>query len=254
MKTELVTVENQQVVTSSRNVADHFEKRHADVIEAIENLKANLTENSVNKFFIKTTYKIRGKEYPEYIMNRDGFALLVMGFTGKAALEWKLKYINAFNEMQKQLSNPQLEVLPRYKTRMIGTAVRDIGKTAESIEQVYAVKHGMALAVATNMIGNTYGFDTTPLKRLLPAEENPGYMNPTALAEKAGMLSKNGKPNGATANKKLADLGLQTKKGRDWRLTDKGREYGEEKPYSRNGHTGYAIAWNEKVLKLIEKG
>ena len=187
-------------------------------------------------------------------MNRDGFALLVMGFTGKAALEWKLKYINAFNEMQKQLSNPQLEVLPRYKTRMIGTAVRDIGKTTESIEQVYAVKHGMALAVATDMIGNTYGFDTTPLKRLLPAEENPGYMNPTALAEKAGMLSKNGKPNGATANKKLADLGLQTKKGRDWRLTDKGREYGEEKPYSRNGHTGYAIAWNEKVLKLIEKG
>lgn len=187
-------------------------------------------------------------------MNRDGFALLVMGFTGKAALEWKLKYINAFNEMQKQLSNPQLEVLPRYKTRMIGTAVRDIGKTAESIEQVYAVKHGMALAVATDMIGNTYGFDTSPLKKLLPAEENPGYLNATMIAEKAGILSKNGKPNAATANKMLADIGLQSKDGRDWRLTDKGREYGEEKPYSRNGHTGYAIAWNEKVFKLIEKG
>ena len=249
---ELVTINNRQVVTSSRNVAKKIEKEHKNVMAAIREILA--AENQAAKFFKESTYENRGKEYPEYIMNRDGFALLVMGFTGKAALEWKLKYINAFNEMQKQLSNPQLEVLPRYKTRMIGTAVRDIGKTAESIEQVYAVKHGMALAVATDMIGNTYGFDTTPLKRLLPAEENPGYMNPTALAEKAGMLSKNGKPNGATANKKLADLGLQTKEGRDWRLTDKGREYGEEKPYSRNGHPGYAIAWNEKVLKLIEKG
>lgn len=248
----LVSIFNNQPVTSSRNVSLNFEKRHADVIEAIENLKANLTENSVNKFFIKTTYEIRGKEYPEYIMNRDGFALLVMGFTGKAALEWKLKYINAFNEMQKQISNPQLEVLPRYKTRMIGTAVRDIGKTAESIEQVYAVKHGMALAVATDMIGNTYGFDTSPLKKLLPAEENPGYLNATMIAEKAGILSKNGKPNAATANKMLADIGLQSKDGRDWRLTDKGREYGEEKPYSKNGHTGYSIAWNKKVLDILK--
>lgn len=250
---ELVTINNRQVVTSSRNVAEHFEKRHSHVIEAIENLRVNLAEKSA-QYFQEHSYKdASGKENKEYIMNRDGFALLVMGFTGKAALDWKLKYIEAFNAMEKSIKTPQLAPNPHYRTRMIGTAVRDIGKTAESIEQVYAVKHGMALAVATDMIGSTYGFDTTPLKRLLPAEENPGYMNPTALAEKAGMLSKNGKPNGATANKKLANLGLQTKEGRDWRLTDKGREYGEEKPYSRNGHTGYAIAWNEKVLKLIEK-
>lgn len=249
---ELVTINNRQVVTSSRNVAEHFEKEHKNVMAAIREILA--AENQAAKFFKESTYENRGKEYPEYIMNRDGFALLVMGFTGKTALDWKMKYIEAFNAMEKSIKMPQLAPNPHYRTRMIGTAVRDIGKTAESIEQVYAVKHGMALAVATDMIGSTYGFDTTPLKRLLPAEENPGYMNPTALAEKAGMLSKNGKPNGATANKKLADLGLQTKEGRDWRLTDKGREYGEEKPYSRNGHTGYAIAWNEKVLRLIEKG
>ena len=39
-------------------------------------------------------------------MNRDGFSLLVMGFTGKEAIEWKLKYIEAFNEMEKKLKNP----------------------------------------------------------------------------------------------------------------------------------------------------
>lgn len=250
----LVSIFNNQPVTSSRNVSLNFEKRHADVIRAIEDIKEHLAQKSA-QYFVEDTYKdASGKVNRGYIMTWKGFSLLVMGFTGAKALDWKIKYTDAFEAMQKQLSNPQLEVLPRYKTRMIGTAVRDIGKTAESIEQVYAVKHGMALAVATDMIGNTYGFDTSPLKKLLPAEENPGYLNATMIAEKAGILSKNGKPNAATANKKLADLGLQTKEGRDWRLTDKGREYGEEKPYSRNGHTGYAIAWNEKVLKLIEKG
>ena len=41
------------------------------------------------------------QEYPEYLMNRDGFSLLAMGFTGKKALEWKVKYIQAFNAMEK---------------------------------------------------------------------------------------------------------------------------------------------------------
>ena len=248
---ELVTINGKQVVTSSRNVAEHFEKEHKHVLDSIRAILA--AENSAAKFFHETTYENRGKQYPEYLMNRDGFALLVMGFTGKAALAWKLKYIEAFNAMEKSIQTPQLEVLPRYKTRMVGTAVRDIGKTAENIEQVYAVKHGMALAVATDMIGNIYGFDSSPLKRLLPADENPGYLNATKIAEKLGIFSKSGKPNPATANKKLAELGLQKKEGREWRLTDKGCVYGEEEPYTRNGHSGYNINWNEKVLDLLRK-
>lgn len=51
--------------------------------------------------FEKTTYiSTRGREENEYLMDRDGFSLLVMGFTGKKALEWKLKYIDAFNKME----------------------------------------------------------------------------------------------------------------------------------------------------------
>lgn len=52
--------------------------------------------------FIKTWYKHpqNGERYAKYLMNRDGFSLLVMGFTGKKALEWKLKYIEAFNKME----------------------------------------------------------------------------------------------------------------------------------------------------------
>ena len=248
---ELVTINGKQVVTSSRNVAEHFEKEHKHVLDSIRAILA--AENSAAKFFHETTYENRGKQYPEYLMNRDGFALLVMGFTGKAALEWKMKYIEAFNAMEKSIKTPQLAPNPHYRTRMIGTAVRDIGKTAESIERVFAVKHGMALASAMEMVGESYGIDTAPLKRLIPAEENPGYLNATMLAGKLGLLSKTGNPKASDANAKLAELGLQKKEGKEWRLTDKGREYGEEKPFTRNGHSGYNIGWNEKVLVLFEQ-
>lgn len=93
----LVIMKNQQAVTSSLQVAENFNKRHSDVLESIKNL---VTENSVAKYFFEGTYENRGKNYPLYFMNRDGFTLLAMSFTGKQALQFKLKYINAFNQME----------------------------------------------------------------------------------------------------------------------------------------------------------
>lgn len=84
----------ERLVTTSLKVAEHFEKEHKNVLQAIENLVA---ENSAANFFILTTYRNRGKEYPMYEMDRDGFSLLAMGFTGEKALRWKLDYIKAFN-------------------------------------------------------------------------------------------------------------------------------------------------------------
>ena len=102
----LVQVADGQIVVSSRNIAEHFEKRHADVLAGIENIK---TENSaVTPMFCETTYTAgTGKAYKEYLMTRDGFSLLVMGFTGKKALEWKIKYIQAFNAMEEELRKPK---------------------------------------------------------------------------------------------------------------------------------------------------
>ena len=103
----LITIEGkkgeERLVVSSRQVAEDFEKYHKDVLESIRDiLKA---ENSAVRYFYETTYKVEGnnKNYPEYLMTRDGFSLLVMGFTGEKALKWKLKYINAFNEMEATL-------------------------------------------------------------------------------------------------------------------------------------------------------
>ena len=97
----LVKVENNQIVTDSRSVAEHFGKQHKNVLQTIENLAA---ENPATKFLFQiTTFEIRGQQYPMFLMNRDGFSLLVMGFTGTKALEWKLKYIEAFNALERKL-------------------------------------------------------------------------------------------------------------------------------------------------------
>lgn len=100
---ELVIMKNQQILTTSLKVADSFKKAHKDVLESIRNLAA---ENSATKnMFFEGTYENRGKQYPMVYMDRDGFTLLAMGFSGKRALDFKLKYIEAFNRMEETLKN-----------------------------------------------------------------------------------------------------------------------------------------------------
>ena len=104
----ILSTQNGEPVASSRQIAENFGKEHKDVLRAIENIKAQ--NCALTSMFFEATYTAgTGKAYHMYLMNRDGFSLLVMGFTGKAALEWKLKYISAFNAMEKQLAQrPQL--------------------------------------------------------------------------------------------------------------------------------------------------
>ena len=107
----ILSTQNGEPVASSRQIAESFGKEHKHVLDSIKNLVA---ENSAAKsMFYETTFENRGKQYPMYLMNRDGFTLLAMGFTGKAALEWKLKYIQAFNAMEKKLSTPQMPKLSK---------------------------------------------------------------------------------------------------------------------------------------------
>lgn len=106
---ELVKIKNNQVVVSSRQVAEKFGKQHKDVLENIRQIL--VAEFSAAKFFQESTFENRGKQYPEYLMNRDGFTLLAMGFTGKDALQWKMKYIAAFNEMEAKLNGKPVSLL-----------------------------------------------------------------------------------------------------------------------------------------------
>lgn len=109
----ILSTQNGEPVASSRQIAESFEKRHDHVMRDIEDIiKKGLPKNGDTPMFFKTEYTNdqNGQTYPMYLMNRDGFALLVMGFNNsEKAFAWKLKYIAAFNEMEKKLAQrPQL--------------------------------------------------------------------------------------------------------------------------------------------------
>ena len=99
----ILSTQNGEPVASSRQIAESFEKNHRDVLRAVDSLKEDV-RSFAQMFFETDTPDSYGRPQRTYLMTRDGFTLLAMGFTGKAALAWKLKYIAAFNEMEKQLA------------------------------------------------------------------------------------------------------------------------------------------------------
>lgn len=114
----VLSMQSGEPVASSRQIAENFEKNHNHVLRDIDSLKKDVS-NFGQMFFETTVPDSYGREQRAYLMNRDGFTLLAMGFTGKAALEWKLKYISAFNEMEKKLTEqPQLT-----RSQLLATAL-----------------------------------------------------------------------------------------------------------------------------------
>ena len=252
---ELVTVYKDQLVTDSRQVAERFEKEHGKVLRAIDNL---VSQNRLTKnMFLEQTHEYRGREFRYYLMNRDGFSLLVMGFTGAKALEWKLKFLEAFNAMEKEIRKqqavPKISPNPHYRTRMIKTAVKDAADTAAMIADTFGVKKPMAMTAAMQMVGKAYGVDMTPLKQFIPAETNPSTLTPTMIAKELGILNSKGNPSPQRVNAMLNSKGLQEKVGTDWVPTAIGKPYCERVPYTRgNGHSGYQLLWNHHILELLK--
>ena len=114
---ELVFIQNEQAITTSLKVAEVFEKQHKDVLEKIRFLAAEISatklEDGYNPQFCEKTYvDERGKIYPMYEMNRDGFTELVGNMNGVKVREWKRKYFAAFNRME----NALIELLAERKS------------------------------------------------------------------------------------------------------------------------------------------
>lgn len=101
-----ITLFNQdgRILASSRDVAEKFGKRHDHILRDIESFRKDIP-NFGEMFFEDELPDKYGRNQKIYWMNRDGFSLLCMGFTGKKALEWKLKYIDAFNKMEEKLKS-----------------------------------------------------------------------------------------------------------------------------------------------------
>ena len=111
MKDLVFRGQDDQVLTTSLKVAEVFEKEHKHVLDAVRKLFT--AENSaVKQMFQESTYlNERNQSQPMFVMNRDGFTLLAMGFNGKKALDFKIAYIDAFNQMEAELKSQQAKQL-----------------------------------------------------------------------------------------------------------------------------------------------
>ena len=105
----IITIKNNAAITNSQHVAEYFGKRHDHVLRDIDALIQ--TEPTTAPNFGECSYKASegGRSYRAFNMTRDGFTLLAIGFTGKKALGFKLKYIQQFNVMEEMLKAPVKE-------------------------------------------------------------------------------------------------------------------------------------------------
>lgn len=131
---------------TSLDVAETFDKEHYHVLEDIRSIQRNINSPDFTGLFLETDYTAsNGKKNPMYAMNRDGFTLLVMGYTGEKAMQFKLAYIRQFNAMEAALQGKTIE---RHK----GIAVRQALTKALQQSNEDARMRGHAYSNYTNCI------------------------------------------------------------------------------------------------------
>ncbi|WP_437696722.1 Rha family transcriptional regulator (plasmid) [Levilactobacillus brevis] len=215
---DLVIMKDQQAVTSSLQVAETFGKQHKNVVQAIEN-KISTAENSalLENMFVEGKYTAsNGKSNPMYYMNRDGFAFIVMGFTGHKADNFKLQYIDAFNKMEDQVKFQVPSTLPE--------ALRLAADQAEKISVLQPKADYTDKMLA-----------------------NPGLETTSVIAKNYGYSTRE-------FNKLLHGLGIQYKQGKTWLLYAKyqNQGYTHVEPFPYKDSKGLEQVRN--TMKWTQKG
>lgn len=232
--------QNGKVLTNSLLVAEKFGKRHANVIKAVEDHinDLNSTDSKVSWFCESEYCDGKGEMRKMYIMNRDGFTLLAMGFTGKKALQFKLEYIEAFNSMESQLKQLQESPNLQIPTTLSG-ALRLAADQAEIIE--------------------------SQKKQLAEQSENISQLEPKAKYTEDVLLSTNtisitqiAKDYGMTGvalNKKLNIMGVIYKVNNQWVLYKKheGKGYTKSITYKDEHQRSYLrTEWTQIGRQFID--
>lgn len=163
---DAITTQHGKPVTTSLQVAKYFGKNHQHVLRDIEAIwlrksaqpnsislsKSGQPKPEINEFcrrnFEKATYQDRGKDYPMYYLTKDGFTLLVMGYTGEKAMLFKIAYINAFNQMTATLRSAEVyftfkakqELRKRYpKMELVRHEYKQSHQTVEHIANYFGM-------------------------------------------------------------------------------------------------------------------
>ena len=125
--------------TTSLDIAENFNRQHKTILAAINNLE--VSSDFIEQNFLPYSYIAKnGKSNPAYEITFDGFTLLAMGFTGKKAMEFKVKYIKAFRAMEaklKSLSAPiSKAVTVAEHTRSLPSGKKEIVLSEKAKEEV----------------------------------------------------------------------------------------------------------------------
>ena len=201
-----------KIVTSSQAVAYYFEKDHGKVLRSIRSLLSfqetseSMTKNGYTpKWFYEYQYtnEKNHQTYPAFLMTRDGFTLLAMGFTGKKALEWKIRYIQAFNEMERKLKEqenptaqnctvnsktpdvapPEVLAQARAKTMLINARTRQAKLWKTLADESTGTYREICKVYAANILAG---------KEVLPLPKPPKKtMTATELGEATGLTAMN---------------------------------------------------------------
>jgi len=168
---ELVYLKADEAKTDSLQVAEYFHKNHQHVLEKIDKI---VVENSTTKSMFKfSTYKANDNQMHRICyMNRDGFTLLAMGFNGKKAMEWKLKYIEAFNQMENIIreKSTQAWLETRQQGKLTRKAETDVIKELIEYAKVQGSTHADMLYVTYTKLANSMcgirGRDSATVRQL----------------------------------------------------------------------------------------
>lgn len=201
-----------KIVTSSQAVAYYFEKDHGKVLRSIRSLLSfqetseSMTKNGYTpKWFYEYQYtnEQNHQTYPAFLMTRDGFTLLAMGFTGKKALEWKIRYIQAFNEMERKLKEqenlaaqncsakfktpdvapPEVLAQARVKTMLMNARTRQAKLWKTLADESTGTYREICKVYAANILAG---------KEVLPLPKPPKKtMTATELGEATGLTAMN---------------------------------------------------------------
>lgn len=230
----LVTMKDRQAVTSSLQVAETFGKQHRHVIRDIEAFQEDVS--NFGQMFVQTNISDSyGRDRKAFYMNRDGFTLLAMGFTGKKALEFKLKYIDAFNKMEKQIINQ-----PKDSYMINDPVARAKRWIEEETEREQLADQNKVLLIEKE-------HNKKPLSYYNKILNNPALMSITQIAKDYGMT-------GHRMNTLLHDLNVQYRQSGVWLLYSQYQGLGWTQSTTYVANKGFPNETVTFLTKWTQKG
>ena len=156
-----VSPHNGRPATTSREVSRYFNKRHDHVVRSIRDLLDNCPkEFTAPNFGVSEYTDETGRTLPLFILYRDGFMLLVMGYTGKKALAVKLAYIEAFNRLEAELAAQRGAALPEVPHIAITPSTTASRKPLEKLVKVWAARGGIIVAQCWTMLNAAFNLQS----------------------------------------------------------------------------------------------